>query len=77
MSDKNDKGKTTTNMRACLFKNKNKKTTNQPDYVGNGLIDEQEYLVAGWINKTEEYKYISVSFTKIEDVQPKDDDDLF
>ena len=70
-------GKTLVNMRGSLWKNKKKTKTNQPDYTGNALIDEQDYFLSGWIDGEGDKRKISISFNKIEETEPKSDEDLF
>lgn len=64
-------------MRGVLFRNKNKQDGDQkPDYVGNANINDEHYLISGWLHIDKEPKRISLSFTKIvPDV--KSDEELF
>lgn len=52
------------NNTGALFKNKDKKTPNQPDYKGNVSIEGKKYLASGWIKQVPgKDDYISLSLT--------------
>lgn len=52
------------NNTGALFKNKDKKTPNQPDYKGNVTIEGKKYLASGWIKQVPgKDDYISLSLT--------------
>lgn len=52
------------NNTGALFKNKDKKTPNQPDYKGNVTIEGKKYLASGWIKQAPgKDDYISLSLT--------------
>lgn len=52
------------NNTGALFKNKDKKNPNQPDYKGNVTIEGKKYLASGWIKQVPgKDDYISLSLT--------------
>lgn len=52
------------NNTGALFKNKDKKNPNQPDYKGNVTIEGKKYLASGWIRQIPgKDDYISLSLT--------------
>lgn len=53
-----------------LFKNDKKESETHPDYKGSAKINNEEYWMSSWINKSADGKtYMSFKF-KIKDVQP-------
>lgn len=66
-----------TEKRGVIFKAKNKKNANSPDYTGSFKLNNELYLLAGWINESKTgLKYISISVEKsekpLEEDQPQD-----
>jgi uncharacterized protein (DUF736 family) len=52
-----------------LFKNKNKKAENSPEYHGSCNIEGTKYNVAAWINETKKgEKYLNFKVKKEENV---------
>lgn len=46
-----------------LFKNKDKKSNNHPDYNGSALIDDVEYWMSAWLKTSDKgTKWMSFSF---------------
>lgn len=58
--------------RGALFKNEYKTKEFQPDYIGSyTTIDGTVRQIAGWINKTANAEYLSLSFS--DPYEPKSD----
>jgi hypothetical protein len=51
-----------------LFKNTYKKTDAQPEYTGNGKFNGVEGKLSGWLKDSQKGKYISFSFTPIDNI---------
>lgn len=50
--------------RGYLYPNKNKTKPTQPDHTGKVLVDNKEWRISAWENKTPEgNSYLSISFT--------------
>lgn len=50
--------------RGYLYPNKNKTKPTQPDHTGKVLVDNKEWRISAWENKTPEgTSYLSISFT--------------
>ena len=69
--------------RGALFKNKDKKAENHPDYKGKLNADGVDYWLSAWLKESKEgQKYMSLSITPAEEKQakpkakPADDDDI-
>lgn len=65
------------NLKGVLFINNNKKTDNHPDFTGNITINNRDFYLNGWKNKSKnEVNYISVSIGEeiIKETENKKDD---
>ena len=52
------------NMRGALFRNRDKKSDNSPDYTGKCEIEGSNYRIAAWIKTSNGGdKYMSLSFS--------------
>lgn len=58
-------------MSGSLNKNPKKKTEKSPDYVGNVMIEGNEYILVGWINENKETKkkFISLKVNTMDNEQ--------
>jgi len=54
----------TQNNSGAIFRNEKKDKPTAPDYTGSARINEQEYKVSGWINKSRDGKnYLRILFS--------------
>ena len=59
MEQKNNSG--------AIFRNEKKDKPTAPDYTGSARINDQEYSLSGWINKSRDGKnYLRILFTSRE-----------
>jgi hypothetical protein len=56
------------NNSGAIFNNQYKQRDNQPDMTGNGLIDGVEYRMSGWKKEGNRGEYISLSFTRVDEM---------
>lgn len=53
------------NMTGALFKNKNKRQDNHPDYTGSCTIEGKKLNIAAWLKTSGKgEKYMSISFSE-------------
>lgn len=53
------------NMSGALFKNKNKRADNHPDYTGNCTVEGKKLNIAAWLKTSGKgEKYMSISFSE-------------
>jgi len=59
----------------ALFKNKDKKTDNHPDYRGSINVDGQEFWISSWLKTAKSgEKYMSLSVQPKQEQQQRNDD---
>lgn len=52
------------NNSGALFKNKNKKNDNHPDYTGNAIINGKEMQISAWVKEGKNVKFLSLAFSE-------------
>ena len=59
-----------------LFKNKDKKSDNHPDYNGSAMIDDVEYWMSAWLKTSDKgTKWMSFAFKPKEEEQEEEQEE--
>ena len=59
-----------------ISKNKYKKEgeDKKPDYTGTAEVDGKDYRLAGWVNDSQNGKYLKLAFSEVDETSQVSDD---